>query len=103
MNRLDGQIKIIDDVICRHFNNIEIMSRGMVSQDILSQMRNLVEHLMLKFIYNGQDIDINYDNMLKSTKTSDLKFLDFDQFCDIETENDDNTKDKKWHIMCSIY
>ena len=39
--------------------------------------------------------DINYDNMLKSTKTSDLKFLDFDQFCDIENENEDNPKNKK--------
>ena len=41
--------------------------------------------------------DINYDNMLKSTQKSDLKFLDFDQFCDIEndTENNKNKKRKK--------
>ena len=41
--------------------------------------------------------DINYDNMLKSTHKSDLKFLDFDQFCDIEndTENNKNKKRKK--------
>ena len=73
MNRLDNQIRIIDDVICRHFNNIEIMSRGMVSQDILSQMRNLVEHLMLKFISNGQDIDINYDNICKAINSVQRK------------------------------
>ena len=42
--------------------------------------------------------DINYDNMLKSTKKTELKFLDFDQFCDTEFENEENknkTKKKK--------
>ena len=39
--------------------------------------------------------DINYDNMLKSTKKSDLKFLDFDQFCDIENEDEGKNKNKK--------
>ena len=39
--------------------------------------------------------DINYDNMLKSTKKSDLKFLDFDQFCDIENDDEENKKTKK--------
>ena len=39
--------------------------------------------------------DINYDNMLQSTKKSDLKFLDFDQFCDIENDNEENKNKKK--------
>ena len=39
--------------------------------------------------------DINYDNMLKSTKKSDLKFLDFDNFCDEENETVNNKKNKK--------
>ena len=39
--------------------------------------------------------DINYDNMLKSTKKSDLKFLDFDQFCDIENNDEEKNKNKK--------
>ena len=33
--------------------------------------------------------------MLKSTKKSDLKFLDFDQFCDIENDDEENKKTKK--------
>ena len=39
--------------------------------------------------------DINYDNMLKSTKKSDLKFLDFDQFCDVENEPETENNKKK--------
>ena len=39
--------------------------------------------------------DIDYDNMLKSTKQNDLKFLDFDQFCDIENDNNENDKNKR--------
>ena len=39
--------------------------------------------------------DIDYDNMLKSTKKSDLKFLDFDQFCDTENDNQEINKNKK--------
>ena len=39
--------------------------------------------------------DINYDNMLKSTKKSDLNFLDFDQFCDIENDDEEKNKNKK--------
>ena len=39
--------------------------------------------------------DINYDNMLKSTKKTDLKFLDFDQFCDTEFDKEENKNKKK--------
>ena len=39
--------------------------------------------------------DINYDNMLRSTKKSDLKFLDMDKFCDVDNESCNNdTKNK---------
>ena len=39
--------------------------------------------------------DINYDNMLKSTKKTELKFLDFDQFCDTELDKEEDKKKKK--------
>ena len=39
--------------------------------------------------------DINYDNMLKKKKKSDLKFLDMDKFCDVDNESCNNdTKNK---------
>jgi energy-coupling factor transporter ATP-binding protein EcfA2 len=64
--RIDVQILNIDKVICRHIENLAISPRGVVSQDILSQLRNFVEHIMLKFYANGQDIDDSYENICKA-------------------------------------
>jgi DNA replication protein DnaC len=61
--RIDTQILNIDRVICRHIDNLAFSQRGAVSQDILSQLRNFVEHIMLKFYANGQDIENSYDNI----------------------------------------
>ena len=41
--RIDAQILSIDKVICRHLDNISSSPRGVISQDVLSQLRNFVE------------------------------------------------------------
>lgn len=64
--RIDAQILTIDKVICRHIDSLGTSPRGVVSQDILSQLRNFVEHIMLKFYANGQDIDNSYENICKA-------------------------------------
>ena len=64
--QIDTQILNIDKVICRHIESLGNSPRGVVSQDILSQLRNFVEHIMLKFYANGQDIDNSYDNICKA-------------------------------------
>ena len=64
--RIDEQILNIDKVICRHINSLGTLQRGVVSQDILSQLRNFVEHIMLKFYANGKDIDNSYDNICEA-------------------------------------
>lgn len=64
--RIDAQILNIDKVICRHIDNLGTSPRGIVSQDILSQLRNFVEHIMLKFYANGQDIENSYINICKA-------------------------------------
>ena len=77
--RIDWQILNIDKVICRHIDSLGVSPRGVVSQDILSQLRNFVEHIMLKLYANGQDIENGYDNICKAidfVKTrGDLKVL----------------------------
>jgi hypothetical protein len=55
--RIDAQILNINKAICRHIDSLATSPRGVVSQDILSQLRNFVEHIMLKFYANGQDIE----------------------------------------------
>lgn len=64
--RIDAQIFTINKVICRNIDSLGTSSRGAVSQDILSQMRNFVEHIMLKFYADGQDIENSYDNICKA-------------------------------------
>lgn len=63
MSTIDNQIKIIDDVICRHLDRIDNDSRGGISQDILSKLISFVEHIMLKFYSNGADIDDDEENI----------------------------------------
>lgn len=66
LSQIDLQIINIDKVICRHISGLDTSPRGIVSQDVLSQLRNFVEHIMLKFYANGYDIDNNYENICKS-------------------------------------
>ncbi|MCM3584262.1 ATP-dependent RecD-like DNA helicase [Mesobacillus maritimus] len=64
--QIDAQILNINKVICRHIDSLGTSPRGVVSQDILSQLRNFAEHIMLKFYANGQDIENSYDNICKA-------------------------------------
>lgn len=66
--RIDAQILNIDKVICRHISNLGNSTRGQVSQDILSQLRHFVEHIMLKIYANGDDIEDSQENVKKAVK-----------------------------------
>ena len=63
---IDKQILIINKTICRHISAANGETRGVVSQDILAQLRNFVEHIMLKIYANGNDISDDYDNICKA-------------------------------------
>lgn len=74
---IDNKILVINKAICRHIDSLYISGRGVASQDILVQLRNFVEHIMLKIYSNGQDIDTNLQT---STMYHEyIKFLIF--FC----------------------
>lgn len=47
--KIDEQILKSDKIICRHISNLSDLPRGQISQDILSQLRQFVEHILLKF------------------------------------------------------
>lgn len=66
--RIDTQILNIDKVICRHISNLSDLPRGQISQDILSQLRHFVEHIMLKVYANGDDIEDSQENVKKAVK-----------------------------------
>lgn len=77
--KIDAQIQEIDGIICRHINSAAFFSRGEISQDILAQLRNFVEHVMLKFYAGSEDIEDSYGNIQAAIRSSkaraDLKPL----------------------------
>lgn len=66
--QIDNQILNIDKVICRYISNLSNSTRGEISQDILSQLRHFVEHIMLKIYANGSDIEDTQDNVKQAVK-----------------------------------
>ena len=63
--KIDDSIAAIDDVICQNIdlllnNNV---TRAFVAQNLLSQSRNLVEHIAVKIYSQGEDIDANRDSI----------------------------------------
>lgn len=68
MPTIDDSIRKIDNVICRHLDNIEDSSRGAISQDILEQLMKFVNHIMIKFYSNGKELSINEENITKATE-----------------------------------
>jgi energy-coupling factor transporter ATP-binding protein EcfA2 len=66
--RIDDQIQIIDKAICRHIDQFNVSGRGAVSQDILKNLRDFVEHIMLKVYAKGRDIDDNWNTIQAAIK-----------------------------------
>lgn len=66
--QIDAQILNINNVICRYLSNVDYSTRGQMSQDILSQLRHFVEHVMLKIYANGNDIEDTHENIQKAVK-----------------------------------
>ncbi len=61
MLKIDVDIINVDRVICSNIASLS-NNRGLLSQNILSQLRNLVEYMIMKIVANGKDVDSNnYD------------------------------------------
>lgn len=79
MKNIDTAILTIDKAISKNIDRFDDSDRGLLSQNILSQLRNLVEHTALKAYSNGQDIEVTYPNIQDALKhvqsRADLKFL----------------------------
>jgi energy-coupling factor transporter ATP-binding protein EcfA2 len=61
---IDRYIKDIDDVICENIDKQEHFSRGSLSRNILSQIRNFVEHVFIKLQNPSADIVPGYENIM---------------------------------------
>lgn len=89
---IDRAIFTIDKKICKNIDLLQDQERGLLSQNILSDLRDLVEHTSLKAYSRGQDIEITYDNIQKGNEyvktVSNLNFLHkFHKFLQISTSH----------------
>lgn len=79
MTEIDLSIQTIDKTICKNIDRFDDSERGLLSQNIMAQLRNFVEHVALKAYSNGQNIDVTYPNLQEGIKhvksRADLKFL----------------------------
>lgn len=57
MMQIDSAILATDKVICKNISRFDDSERGLLSQNILSQLRNFVEYIADKVYANGSDLD----------------------------------------------
>lgn len=65
MLEIDRKIKDIDKIICDNIALIDFagVTRALISQNLLGQSRNLVEHIAVKISGQGADMDVNWDTI----------------------------------------
>lgn len=110
--QIDRQILVINKTICDSIDTLDASKRGFLSQLILAQLRNFVEHIMLK-VYavtnlKVQDIDNKWDNIGKATEfvktRGDLKFLwQFHDFLQISASHYTLEQESSERLMLKYY
>lgn len=106
--QIDEQILKTDKVICRHISNMGNLSRGQISQDILSQLRHFAEHIMLKVYANGDDIEDSHENLQKAVKyvknESSLRHLSrFHHFLQVSVSHRTLEEENSERLMLKYY
>ena len=66
MVSITERIKNTDKIICRYLDQVDAASRGVISQDILSHLTDLVEHIMLRLYATDDYIDDTEENISRA-------------------------------------
>lgn len=80
MMQIDRAILETDKVICKNISRFDDSERGLLSQNILAQLRNLVEYIADKIYAAGKDLDpndytLNVEALNHLQTRGDLRFL----------------------------
>lgn len=110
MNDLNSYIIDIDKVICKNIKKFDTSERGLLSQNILAQLRNFVEYIALKVLEDASktEIIIKYDNIVKAIEyikaRGDLKFLSrFHQLLQISASHYTLNEENSERLMLKYY
>lgn len=66
MSEILNRIHISNKAICDNIDASNVFGRGLTSQNILSQLRNLLEAINMYFFANNEDIEYTYENIEKA-------------------------------------
>lgn len=81
MSKVDAEISIVNIAICDNLSRVDDLGRGLLSQNILAQLRNLAETIAVKVYTEDtkQDLEYDYDNISLALKyissQGEYKFL----------------------------
>ncbi len=105
---IDSELNNLDNSICRHIDNISRDSRGVISQDVLSDLRHFVEHIAFKIYDNGKNLDVKYENIQNAIKyissNGKWKFLiDFHKMLQIVVSHYKPTEENAERLMLKYY
>lgn len=81
MDNIDRAILDANSTICKNISVFDDSERGLLSQNILQNLRNFIEHIALKIYAHDKGIEVedNYDNIQKANAhvnaKGQLKFL----------------------------
>lgn len=108
MKKIDTAILEINEVICENISIFDDSKRGLLSQNILAQLRNLVEHVSLKAYSQGRDLDIVYQNIENAMtfvkSNGNLKFLSkFHKFLQPVASHYTMDKENSERLMLKYY
>ncbi|MBR3131320.1 AAA family ATPase [Candidatus Saccharibacteria bacterium] len=109
MLRIDKAIHDTDKVICENISHFNIIDRGLLSQNILSQVRNFVEYVAIKAVSNGQDVNpndykLNVDSLQEMQRHGNLRFLyDFHEMLQKSVSHYTLDKDGSERLMLKYY
>lgn len=108
MSRLDKEILTIDAAICKNIDKFHASERGILAQNILSQLRNLVERVALKEEVNGQDINFSFEDLKRAPNrlqpNGSLGFIRrFHNFLQGVAGHDTQTEENSERLMLKYY
>ncbi len=108
MPTIDDQIRVIDGAICRNLDDIDNSTRAVISQDILAHLKNLVEHVMLKYYSPNDEIDDSEENIEKAAEHAQtdgkLKILyRFRNYLDVVASHYTLDEDSSERLMLKYY
>ena len=80
MLKIDKSILDTNRAICDNISQLSFVDRGLLSQNILSQLRNFVEYISIKAYSNGKDVnpndyDLNVAALKDMQRRGSLRFL----------------------------